>query len=312
MICSVCGSEIADSSTKCPVCGLDPRVSSYSETDDTNNRASYRDDNAASFTPSDDKMKTFQEGARRFADHAAFLAKSTAEQANTSFTSMTNEIDNEEYGFPKSENAKVRRVGSFYLAENEIVIRQYLCAYLSSGFFKKRENKGYLFVTNQRVMFEGKDKNSRISMEAPISSISGINTFIGKHRNWLLTTIGAMIILISMSMYFSSCLFSYHFSTGRYSTNVGSYFMELFFMALGAFLILMASRRVYMLTLHSNAVVGTAIQIGEGLKSTLFNNQSLYTLAAVPTEETKQMLDEIGALIYDIQTLGDAAIQKWR
>ena len=55
----------------------------------------------------------------------------------------------------------------------------------------------------------------------------------------------------------------------------------------------------------ATAPVGTAPQ-------NMLGNGALYTLKSRPTVDTDRMIDELGALIQDLQTFGDQAITKWK
>lgn len=61
------------------------------------------------------------------------------------------------------------------------------------------------------------------------------------------------------------------------------------------------------------AVGGTTLQTSVNMIGRLFgkNNSSLL-FQFKPTAETTVMLKEIGACVYDLKTLGDKAIEKWR
>lgn len=43
---------------------------------------------------------------------------------------------------------------------------------------------------------------------------------------------------------------------------------------------------------------------------TSFGNGALKTLKSAPTQDTDRMINELGAVIHDLQTMGDAAIEN--
>jgi len=67
-------------------------------------------------------------------------------------------------------------------ADNEITVRTYECTYYKAWLIGL-EAKGYLGVTNKRVVFQAKGKslsgNSIIQSEVPVSDVSGISSYKG-------------------------------------------------------------------------------------------------------------------------------------
>ena len=43
----------------------------------------------------------------------------------------------------------------------------------------------------------------------------------------------------------------------------------------------------------------------------MIGNGALYTMVGKPTEDTGTMIREIGAMVQDLQTRGDHAIEDW-
>ena len=274
-------------------------------------------------TPADKVRKDsqFQNSVKEVKESAAGMARGISGMVAAGAQSIKEIADsaktNTSRNFEKKQSERQKwtdKVGSFYLAENEVVIRKYLCARLVSGLFSQNTSNGYLYVTNQRVIYEGTDNNSRITMETPINSIGGITTYDGVNRNWILLIIGIFLLTATV---FSGCI-SYA-TTSVYSSfgyrrdpSAGAVLTFLVMTFVACFLIYKANHRAYMLEISSSAVAGTAVLIGEGPQSNFLSNKSLYTLNAEPTAETNKMMSEIGALIHDIQMLGDGAIEKWK
>ncbi len=40
--------------------------------------------------------------------------------------------------------------------------------------------------------------------------------------------------------------------------------------------------------------------------------QSFYAIVSEPTSDTDRMMNEVGALVHDLQTMGDMAVSKWK
>ena len=50
---------------------------------------------------------------------------------------------------------------------------------------------------------------------------------------------------------------------------------------------------------------------GEGALS-LQGNAVFYAIVSEPTSDTDRMMNEVGALVHDLQTMGDMAVSKWK
>ncbi|MBR2810515.1 MAG: hypothetical protein IKD69_03960 [Solobacterium sp.] len=236
------------------------------------------------------------------------VARNATEKANEGARKIRSSLEDiQGYQTNENQNSSLNQeevafngmdhVGGMILAEHEIVIKRYLCAYLNAGLFgKDAKNKGYLTITNQRVIYEGSNKSSRICMETPIDSVGSIRSFYGMNYNIML------IIVFVLMIWFGFLSFP--------SRGVPSPFSFLLIVG-GVLGVILSFRKAYMLQIFSGSVTGTAISIGEGPQGVV-GNQAFYTLVAAPTYQTQQMISEIGAIIRDVQMLGDSAIEKWK
>lgn len=283
--CPKCFREFPDDSVFCSECGV--MLESKSESN-SNQSASVgrvlrtvRENDSSTDKPS---VASSQNATNKSPD-IPFAASSQ----NVTNKSPNNNVSTG-YSANQATNT-IETVGSFKLAENEIVIKRYLCAYIGRGLTSGSDNKGYLTVTNQRVIYEGKGKNSMIAMETPIANIGAIQTYQGVNYNIRLILIAAVLVLAGLML------------------GKGMPMIMLF--AIAALLLFFSYRTSYQLLISSSAVAGTAIAIGEGPTSVL-GNSAFYTLEASPTSDSLKMIGEIGALIHDVQMLGDRAIEKWK
>lgn len=73
-----------------------------------------------------------------------------------------------------------------------------------------------------------------------------------------------------------------------------------------------AIRETMSLTIGSKGGSYTPISISGISVLGLFNTAALKALTAEPAFEAERMIKELGAVISDVQTLGDAGIQKWK
>lgn len=191
---------------------------------------------------------------------------------------------------PSYRPAPGGRVDNLVLAENEKIVRQYQCSNV-----KQPRCVGYLTVTNKRVLFQGKAATSRIAKEVVLDSVSGLDCYYGLNVNSLTLLLGIILFLGSLFM----------IAGDGDMMPVG-----LLGILLGVVLIALSFQKSFFLSIFSSKANGSPISIGAGARS-LAGNGALYSLVSAPTADTDRMLNELGALVQDLQTLGDHAIEKW-
>lgn len=112
--------------------------------------------------------------------------------------------------------------------------------------------------------------------------------------------------------------FSRSFSSlGQYQQNGGLAGLGFFFSFLvgiyALFCIFWYARRpTFSLAINSKGGSSTPISISGGSGIGLFDVSAGKALAAEPAEDSESMLQELGALVLDIQMLGDMGINKWK
>ena len=178
------------------------------------------------------------------------------------------------------------RLEDFVLAENEKVVRRYQCSNI-----KRPRCQGYLTVTNKRIIFSGKATTSRINKEVVLDSVSGLDCYCGMNVDIGTIIWGVLLVLL-----------------GIFLMTLGdeAIFFGLLFMLVGVLLVIASFHKSFNQSVHSSKASGTPINIGEGARS-LLGNGALYSLSSEPTSDTDRMLNELGALVQDLQTLGDHA-----
>ncbi len=175
------------------------------------------------------------------------------------------------------------------LAEGEVVIRKYNCANVKGA-------KGYLTVTNKRLMFNAAGGGSRLDQEVTLSSVSGLTCYKGRNVILPLVIIGGLLALMGL------------YAMTSYSLGVGA---GLVFLAIGALMIFLGIRTAFLIAVYAKDVQISPIVVGEGPKS-FIGNSALLAIASMPTPDTDIMLMELGALVQDLQSMGDLAIEKWQ
>ena len=182
------------------------------------------------------------------------------------------------------------RVDNLVLAENEQVVRQYQCSNV-----KRPRCVGYLTVTNKRILFQGKAASSRIAKEVVLDSVSGLDCYYGLNINVGGIILGVILALAGLFLLVSDG-----------DTAVWG----LLAIILGVLCVIGSIQKSFFLSVFSSKANGSPISIGAGARS-LVGNGALYSLMSEPTADTDRMLNELGALVQDLQTLGDHAIEKW-
>lgn len=176
------------------------------------------------------------------------------------------------------------------LSEGEEIVRSYYCASLRFQLIR-----GYLTVTNKRVIFNGLGTNSRIEKEVVINSVTGVDTYYGTNIRVFNIVAGAILVLFGLMM-----------GDSRSGT-----WISFVFMFVGALVIWSGIKKTFVLAIYAANSNPSSINIGMGAVSAL-GNGAVMSLTANPTSETDVMMKEVGAMILDIQTHGDYAIEKWK
>ncbi|GHV16952.1 hypothetical protein FACS189425_02200 [Clostridia bacterium] len=211
-------------------------------------------------------------------------------------------------GHKPAKGAENRLDSGVILANEEKTVRTYHC---SGGHFPKCD--GFLTVTNRRVIFHGRSDNSRIVDEVPLEAVSGLSTFYGGKWNVKRIIFGAIIMIASIALTISK-------ATAPESPTWGSGFsltsaMPPWLIVLGylvaLFLFATCHRKMFFLKVYSSKASGSPIAIGEGYGG-FGGNGAVFAVSAFPTEQTDAMMLELGALINDLQLLGEHAIEGWR
>lgn len=204
---------------------------------------------------------------------------------------------------PPEREVKPQALVGLKYAEGEVEVRSYLCSDIYTP-----SCKGYLTVTNKRVIFQGVASGSRVNQETWLDGISGINTFYGKDINisQIIKSIVIMIVGLIVMMVGSGSS-SYDGSSG----SGISLLIGLVFLGLGIAQLVLAFQNCFILNIYSSKTTGSSISVGTAPQNML-GNGALYTLKSRPTVDTDRMIDELGALIQDLQTFGDQAITKWK
>lgn len=207
---------------------------------------------------------------------------------------------------------KVSQMIDFRLAEGETVVKQYRCCKMKKIIFIRPACRGTLTVTNKRVIFTGKSNERLVtkanaksmqSSEVKLDTITGMDTFYGTNFIFLLFLLGLILTLGGLYFFFAG----FDRYSGGFDVVVGGLALA----ALGVFVLTKSTRQTFKLKIFGTNVTGSPINVGQGARS-YKGNAAILTSVSHTAEDTDEMLEEVGALILDLQTMGDMAISKWK
>ncbi len=264
VFCEYCGKKIADNEKFCPYCGM-PVAEAYSG------------------EPEGQARRAPQAAPSAAADAVSYTAAPTMSTHTSSDASTT------------VAPAAANTFDGLVLADGEVVVKQYQCANVSGA-------KGYMTVTNKRLMFNAYGGASRLSQEVTLSSVSGISSFYGVNFDFKKIIIAVVLGIMGLMMIFTS---------GDGLGSSISMIIGVILLGAAALIAFLGIKRAFMISIYAKDVNLSPIVVGEG-PTTLFGNKALYALEGTRTAETDKMINELGALVQDLQTLGDHAIDKWK
>lgn len=182
------------------------------------------------------------------------------------------------------------------LADGEVIVKRYNCADI-------RGVKGYLTVTNKRLLFDASSTGiSRFSQEVTLSSVSGLSCYRGTNFNFGRLFIGAIVALVGLIIIMTA--------NGSFISEQ-QFAVGVFILFIGGLIIYTGIKTAFQIAVYAKDVSLSPIVVGEGPTS-LLGNSALFAVVSTPTLDTDLMLSELGALVQDLQSMGDLAIEKWQ
>jgi len=167
------------------------------------------------------------------------------------------------------------------LCEGEELVRAYNCAKLKSVTFGKIRADGILVVTNKRVIFQTigvTDKKGRVNNddyihnEVPIADVSSVSVSTGLANEKALNILSPLFALLP---------------GGKY-------------------------KRLFFLDIYAKGVSGDEGAINVAPTDAKGATVAMPNYDMIPTSIVIEMANEVGAMINDIQKLGDLAVEKWK
>jgi hypothetical protein len=198
------------------------------------------------------------------------------------------------------------------MSEGEVMVRSYHITILKSRILRIQKARGDVAVTNKRIIYQGKGKRSTFINDVPIENVTSVCTYAGSGFKLGFILIGIMSLILSFTLFLS--------------LNVILMIIGLIAAAIFFFL---SFNRCYSLSIQSSGVSGPGIAVGDS-NVTVVERRSGFLAAiygfffatsgqgaalsvnANPTPEAISMMNELGAIVLDLKTMGDRAVQKWQ
>lgn len=160
------------------------------------------------------------------------------------------------------------------------------------------------------------NKPGRISKEISLDKITGIDCYYGNHINLkqfivgiILTFLGIWIAVQAHKFYDTfGVILDYVDHSSGFS---GATFLYLMLILAGVICVLTCYKYSFKMSVYASECSPSPIVLGQGATSP-HGNAVLYSVVSAPTEDTNRMMNELGALVKDMQNMGDLAISKWK
>jgi hypothetical protein len=197
--------------------------------------------------------------------------------------------------------------GDLILAEEEIALRTYLCSERVAPWYSSQKDnfKGYLTVTNRRIIYRSLGENVRSVREIPVESYRGFECCYG--RGWSVSELlsGIIVSFGAVGFLFLNLLTAEPFGVFSFLTAA-----PFGILIVGLVLILTSRRRTMALRIYSEKQNVSPISLVKQSNFASMKTSGEYD-AGLPAEQTGALMSEFGALISDVQRFGDEAIAKW-
>lgn len=252
---------------------------------------------------------------------------------------------------------------------DEFIVKTYHASKFRSQISNVRSD-GYLYVTNQRVIFRALASDSVIHSEIPIDNVSGINMYHGEYRDWIsLIIFFVVVIAIGIPLFGLISTFNFLGGSGNSGVNIIGWGVGLLSLALAVasnnkisdtfffsdpairlsllmqgivssislfcflslsvdnpialvfvlfalYLTITAIRAIprrysMSLAIISKGGSSTPIMLAGANSNGMVFSAAAQALEAEPGDDATKLIEELGAIIHDIQTLGALGVDRW-
>lgn len=192
--------------------------------------------------------------------------------------------------------------------DGELLVRSYLCTQFNSRLFGIKAD-GYLEVTNKRLLFQAKGNSisgwSVIHSEVAIGDVSEIKVYKGTSFNIPVFILG-IVLSVTLAVGIKAALYSMGLET------IGT------IIALAAFCYFVyrvyyaSMKKAFSMLINTKGGSGNVVYIAGLSPFGGGNTAAARALSAEPAKDSELLIKEIGAVVLDIQQLGDYGIEKWQ
>ncbi|MDR1481513.1 MAG: hypothetical protein LBI74_02695 [Synergistaceae bacterium] len=309
MLCGSCGLKVHDNARYCKNCGAEVNAARKTVLQDGSLTSLISKNLQPAVQPipkrSEQHSHSQPQPARRFAPDPDPVPQSN--QWESGQIPESADLDREETPpvFQKKyrSSATIASVaGDMILAEGEIALRTYLCLERIAPWYSSQKDnfKGYLTVTNRRIIYRSLGENVHSVREIPIESYRGFECCYG--RGWSFSELlsGIIVSFGAVGLLFLNLLTAVPLGVFRISTAA-----PFGILIVGLVLILISHHKTMALRIYSERQNVSPISLVRHSKGL-----GRYD-AGLPAEQTDVMMSEVGALISDVQRFGDEAATKW-
>ena len=194
-------------------------------------------------------------------------------------------------------------------SEGEQSVRSYQCTEYISRFFGVNA-KGYLEVTNKRLLFQALGQSlsgwSVVHKEVAITEISDIKIYKGSTFNLLFFILGILITIFITTVV--------NRGVGLITSESVGVILALGTFCYGIYFVYQSSKKqAFSLIINTKGGTGNVVYLaGISPFNTGNSAASRALIYTKPGADVEIMLREIGAVIIDVQNMGDDAIMKWK
>ena len=179
------------------------------------------------------------------------------------------------------------------LADGEQVVRSYHC--IKQGFIF--QTNGFLTATNRRIIFQGQSMFTKADTEIPLEAVSVISSgFVRFHL---------IFLLLALSFLFEAIIGG-TFIPMPFDDGISIWIRLLNVVIAIIFGIIAFMPRCSLSIAAANNSGQPSVFV-----NAILRNKSHFRLKGRPTGETDAMFQELGAMVTDLQKLGDFGVQKW-
>lgn len=290
-ICKNCGTQLTDDALFCNSCGAKVEEETVTNDVEPNNQESMGlyQQQISQPVPQQPIQQPAQQEQVNFRELASQAGSSIGALASGAAKTVGNKMNEARNNY--NQAAATASMNTVVLADGEIPIREYAVTRIKSLFSKM---SGRLLVTNKRLIFYAGSIQDRIVLSTPVNTVGSINFISGNHVQIIKFIIGCIIALAGLGVMSSG--------DGGFTAILG-----LILLAVGAFLVWRSIKKSMFLCISSeNSTPSMTI----GKSNTV--SSSSYAIDGESDVDADMFMNEIGALVLDLQQKGDLAIEKWK